>query len=55
VKYGIGVLTTTARFIAHKAGIVKSPLFDKTARKVALKYYSGITHESLLTNHRTRP
>ena len=49
VKYGIGVLMTTARFIAHKTGIAKSPLFDKTGRKVALKYYSGIAHESLMT------
>jgi glycosyltransferase involved in cell wall biosynthesis len=49
VKYGIGVLTTTARFVAHKTGIAKFPLFDKTGRKVVLKYYSGITHGALIT------
>jgi glycosyltransferase involved in cell wall biosynthesis len=42
VKYGFGVLTTTARFIAHKAHIVKLPLFDTTGRKVTMKYYSGV-------------
>jgi len=54
VKYGIGVLTTTARFVAHRAGIAKFPLFDKTGRKVVLKYYSTITRRLLVTNHRTR-
>src|SRR6266481_2243209 len=53
VKYGIGVLTTTARFVAHKTGIAKSPLFDATGRKVALKYYSGI--EQGFVSRRTRP
>ena len=53
VKYGIGVLATTARFVGHRTGIAKSPLFNKTGRKVVPKYYSGITHGSL--NYRTRP
>lgn len=44
VKYGLGVLRTTGRFVAHKTGIVKSPLFDTTGRKVTLKYYSEPVH-----------
>jgi glycosyltransferase involved in cell wall biosynthesis len=46
VKYGLGVLLTTTRFIAHRAGIAKSPLFDTTGRKVASPYYSEIAHGS---------
>jgi glycosyltransferase involved in cell wall biosynthesis len=46
VKYGIGVLKTTASFVAHRAGIVKLPLFDTTGRKVMLKYYSEIAQGS---------
>src|SRR5580698_6292454 len=46
VKYGFGVLGTTACFVAHKAGIVKSPIFDTTGRKVTQKYYSEIPHRS---------
>lgn len=46
VEYGLGVLKTTAIFVAHKTGIIKSPLFDTTGRKVTLKYYSGIAQRS---------
>ena len=46
VKYGLGVLTTTARFVAHRAGFMKSPLFDATGRKVALTYYTETAHGS---------
>jgi glycosyltransferase involved in cell wall biosynthesis len=46
VKYGIGVLTTTASFVAHRTGIAKLRLFDKTGRKVTMKYYSEIAQES---------
>jgi len=46
VKYGLGVLATTASFVAHKAGILKSPLFDTPGRKVAQKYYSEMTQRS---------
>jgi glycosyltransferase involved in cell wall biosynthesis len=46
VEYGLGVLSTTARFVAHRAGIVRSPLFDTTGRKVTLKYYSEIVQGS---------
>jgi glycosyltransferase involved in cell wall biosynthesis len=46
VKYGLGVLLTTARFVAHRGGIAKSPLFNPTGRKVASTYYSEIAHGS---------
>src|ERR1700722_8482208 len=40
VKYGLGVLTTTASFVAHRAGIARLPLFDSTGRKLTQEYYS---------------
>ncbi len=40
VKYGFGVLSTTATFVAHKLGIVRATIFDTTGRKVTLQYYS---------------
>jgi glycosyltransferase involved in cell wall biosynthesis len=46
VKYGLGVLLTTASFVAHRAGVAKSPLFDTTGRKVTSTYYSEIAHGS---------
>ena len=42
VKYGLGVLATTASFVAHKMGIRHRPMFDATGRKVTLRYYSGL-------------
>lgn len=46
VKYGLGVLATTATFMAHKAGLIQAPIFDATGRKVALNYYSDVIHIS---------
>jgi glycosyltransferase involved in cell wall biosynthesis len=46
IKYGLGVLTTTASFVAQKSGLLKSPLFDNTGRKVPQRYYSEITQRS---------
>ena len=46
VKYGMGVLRTTASFVAHKTGIMRVPMFDPTGRKVTMKYYSGIRQAS---------
>jgi glycosyltransferase involved in cell wall biosynthesis len=46
VKYGLGVLLTTASFVAHKVGVARSPLFDTTGRKVTSTYYSEIAHGS---------
>lgn len=40
IEYGLGVLKTTAGFVAHKMGIAKLPRYDATGRKVTLKYYS---------------
>jgi hypothetical protein len=42
VKYGFGVLATTACFVAHKFHLVKMPRFDTAGRKVTFKYYSGV-------------
>ncbi len=44
VKYGMGVLMTTASFVAHKTGIRRIPLFDPRGRKVTLKDYPEV-HE----------
>jgi hypothetical protein len=40
VQYGLGVLATTASYVLHKWKLRRSPIFETTARKVALKYYS---------------
>jgi glycosyltransferase involved in cell wall biosynthesis len=40
VKYGLGVLATTASFIAHKLGIRRVPRFTTTGRKVIQQYSS---------------
>jgi glycosyltransferase involved in cell wall biosynthesis len=41
VQYGMGVLKTTASFVAHKLGM-RAPIFDTTGRKVTMGYYSEI-------------
>jgi glycosyltransferase involved in cell wall biosynthesis len=46
VKYGIGVLATTAKFVAHRLKIRRAPIFDRTGRKVTLKYYSELVARS---------
>ncbi len=46
MKYGIGVLITTAGFVAHKMGIVKLPRYDATGRKVMMEYYSEVAQRS---------
>jgi glycosyltransferase involved in cell wall biosynthesis len=46
VEYGLGVLGTTARFVAHKIGLVHSPAFGKTGRKVTQQYYTQAAHRS---------
>jgi glycosyltransferase involved in cell wall biosynthesis len=40
VKYGLGVLQTTFSFVAHRWGLAKMPIFDRTSRKATMKYYS---------------
>jgi glycosyltransferase involved in cell wall biosynthesis len=44
VKYGLGVLATTAGFVAHKLGIVHQARFDASGRKVTQQYYSEVAH-----------
>jgi len=46
VEYGLGVLGTTARFVAHRTGIFRSPIFGSTGRKVTQQYYSHSTQGS---------
>jgi len=49
VKYGLGVLTTTATFVGHKAGVFHSPLFKTDGRTVVShdpEYYA----ESILAD-----
>jgi glycosyltransferase involved in cell wall biosynthesis len=46
VEYGLGVLATTGRFVAHKWGIIHAPEFEASGRKVTQKYYSQIAQGS---------
>jgi glycosyltransferase involved in cell wall biosynthesis len=40
VKYGLGVLATTAGFVAHKLGIRHSPRFGRGGKRLPNRYYS---------------
>jgi glycosyltransferase involved in cell wall biosynthesis len=40
VKYGLGVLATTAKFALQRLGLVHSRLFDPTGRKLTRDYYT---------------
>jgi glycosyltransferase involved in cell wall biosynthesis len=46
VKYGLEVLVTTARFVAHKLGIVRAPIFNSSGRKLEFQYYSEVGHRA---------
>ena len=46
MKYGLGVLSTTASFTAHKMGLIHAAKFEASGRKVTQHYYSDITHGS---------
>jgi glycosyltransferase involved in cell wall biosynthesis len=46
VKYGFGVLGTTLSFVAHKLGVVRSPAFDASGRKISQSYYSHVVQGS---------
>src|SRR5580698_4701710 len=46
VKYGLGVLATTATFVAQKLGIIHSPIFKKTGRTVAIQHSAQYYSES---------
>jgi glycosyltransferase involved in cell wall biosynthesis len=42
VKYGFGVLATSAKFRLHRSGLLKSPLFGAAGRKLSADYYREI-------------
>ena len=42
VKYGLGVLATSAKFRLHRLGLLKTPLFGERGRKLAASYYQKI-------------
>jgi glycosyltransferase involved in cell wall biosynthesis len=42
VKYGLGVLATTASFVMHRLGIRRAARFGASGRKVTQQYYSTI-------------
>jgi glycosyltransferase involved in cell wall biosynthesis len=46
VKYGFGVLATTASFAAHKLGIRRAPRFGTAGRKITESYYKRIAQSS---------
>jgi len=41
VRYGLGVLLTTARFTAHKLVVIESRLFKPNGRTIQLRYYTA--------------
>jgi glycosyltransferase involved in cell wall biosynthesis len=45
VEYGIGVLSTTATFVAHKWGIHRIPRFDPAGRRIT-SYSSPLAHHT---------
>ena len=47
VEYGLGVLATTAGFVAHKWGLNHNPRYDSTGRKVTQPYYPPVGQGSL--------
>lgn len=42
VKYGLGVLATSAKFRLHRLGLLKTPLFRERGRKLSTNYYQQI-------------
>jgi len=46
VTYGLGVLGTTASFVAHRLGWIHEPRFDSTGRKVMQQYYAEVAQGS---------
>ena len=46
VKYGLGVLGTTASFVAHKPGVIRVPRYSANGRKLIPEYYSQIEDRS---------
>ena len=46
VEYGLGVLSTTVSFVAHRLHIVRIRRFDPNGRKITRQYYSEVAHRS---------
>ena len=46
VEYGLGVLATTASFVAHRMGMTRAVRFSQSGRKVTRECYSGIERPS---------
>ncbi len=42
VTYGLGVLATTAGFVAHKLGVIRAPRYGANGRKLTPEYYSQV-------------
>ena len=42
VRYGLGVLSTTAAFVAHRWGWIHAPIFNPSGRKVVIPHDFGI-------------
>ncbi len=40
VQYGLGVLVTTAGFVAHRVGLRRSARYTSSGRKVGQQYYA---------------
>ena len=46
VKYGFGVLATTATFVGHKMGLIQARIFKPTGKTVALQHDTEYYSES---------
>jgi glycosyltransferase involved in cell wall biosynthesis len=46
VEYGLGVLATTADFVANKLKIVRSPRYEASGRKLTAEFYSQVEDRS---------
>ncbi len=45
VEYGLGVLSTTVSFVAHKWNLRRVRRFDPAGRKITQSYYSAVVHQ----------
>jgi glycosyltransferase involved in cell wall biosynthesis len=50
--YGLGVLTTTGKFVVHKLGIAKIRLFKPAGRNVQLEYYFASSAQQASHHHK---
>lgn len=48
VKYGLGVLATTTKFVLQRYGVMRFRLFSQTGRKLSMHYYvTAPLHDSI--------